>query len=127
MSARPVSSIGCHSEEGYEVSFTHSLDGEGGVGTLALSRVFRLEQMLPPGQRMVAASDDGPGSDGEIHALERLDWEDGRVTAWFGGARYELDVAGADPEEQAEARRILAEMNPDGIFDLRLKNNRADA
>lgn len=125
MGTIPVAFITTEDGDDLVVSFAIATGEAWDVRSLTLMRDVKWEHVLSPGERGVHVNDDEgdlAGLDAPASMLQELRWAGNRVHLRCATGRvYELDVSDVEPEETAEARRILQAMNRDQRFRLDLK------
>ena len=107
-------------EHGYDLVIGYAIPiGEpGAVISLVLQRTPAHEILLPPEERGVRVSHERYSSP-EGERLRRVVLDGPKVDIETNVRSYSLDLSDVEPEEVAEARAVLAEMNRLGGFELR--------
>jgi hypothetical protein len=116
----PVSFITLERGEDLIVAYAIALDNAGEIASLILQRTPKYEVLLPPEERGVAVSHElFPEDDREM--LRRITVEVSKVDIQTTVRTYLLDLSAVDPEESAEARKVLRQMHRYGSFELALR------
>jgi hypothetical protein len=116
----PVSFITLERGEDLIVAYAIALDDAGEIASLILQRTPKYEVLLPPEERGVAVSHElFPEDDREM--LRRITVEVSKVDIQTTVRTYLLDLSAVDPEESAEARKVLRQMHRYGSFELALR------
>ena len=116
----PVSFITVEDGDDLIVAYAIAVGNEGEVASLILQRTPRFEPFLPPEDRGVAVSHElFPVSDREF--ATRIVVDGPNVDIETTVRTYRIDLSGVDPEEIADALKVLRQMHEVGGFTLDLR------